>query len=127
MDIVGTEHLILSDENHPFMHGLGNHKAVKRIFVVIRKAMKQVEVLRHDCQQCNGIGPDMIADQDTWRGWHCQSAEAGFDGDLPNAGNAQIPFVAWVLDQPPSVAIELRVSSDKPQEGVGIEQDLHGM
>jgi hypothetical protein len=25
------------------------------------------------------------------------------------------------------VAIELRVSSDKPQEGVGIEQDLHGM
>ena len=60
-----------------------------------------------------------------WQG-HIQSAQAGFDGDFPNAANTQVALMLWILDQLTTVSIQSGIAGDESQEDVRVEQDSHG-
>jgi hypothetical protein len=47
------------------------------------------------------------------------------DSHFPDAGDTEIFCVAFILDQYASLIAQQRITRDKPEESVGVEQKIH--
>jgi len=53
-------------------------------------------------------------------------SETDLDRHLPQARDAQEPFVVGLLDELAGMSGERRAAGDEPQEGVGVEEQPQG-
>ena len=126
---VGSHLDVIGQQSDAFDRRLGNQKSVERIFVMIRQVCHTCSVLAVDEQFEIAVVEERAPEQvrvNTKVG----PAERILDGDLPNAGGAEIQGIRLVLDQCGHLRRQRstrRIVSryPAPKQQMSIEQELH--
>ena len=120
-----SERPAYAHERQGFYLALRDEQPVKWVAMMKWKLGDHLSVLIGDPHEVDVVGLELRGEEDCeWLMKH-QLAEADFDGHLPQAPHAQQALVSEVFDQGPGGRAEAPIAHDEPEEGVGIERQLH--
>lgn len=94
----------MGQDRYPLGSGLGDEQTIKGIAVVEGKLDELIEVPRLDGEQFHGVAVQVLAYQGRDGHVQRQRAEAGFDGDFPQAGDAHQASISALFNHLTGVA-----------------------
>src|SRR5512139_3545816 len=125
LDPVPREHRVRRDDRDPLFESLGHEQAVERVAVVEREGGDPGAVPEVDGQGLEAVGGQLLGQEPVERAVDLQRAQADLDRDLPAAGDAHEALVAAASDRRPCPPGQLAVRPHPPEEGMGVEKQLH--
>ena len=92
-----------------------------------RQASDPEGVFRREVEQGETVGSELFGKKFFQRFPQGEFAEAGLDGQLPNAGQAEEPFRVRGFQDRLRLRAQLRGVGHEPEEGVRVGEDFHSM
>ena len=124
-DAVLREDCVCRDDPQLLLERLRDQQPVERVAVVEGQARDAGRVPQVDRQGLKAVDGELLGHEAVERALDSQLAEAHLDRELPGARDAHEALVARAPDGATRLSGELPACSHPPQEGVGVEQELH--
>ena len=124
---VAVHDLVDAQQRQRVLQSLSDDQAIERIAVMEGQACDAIGVADRDGQDVEAIAGQFSIHERCKRFGQAVLADADLDCDFPVAGRADKDLGLRIADQFTRSARQGWVVEQKPQQGMGVEQDLQGM
>lgn len=127
LDSVSIQRIVTAHERQVLRQTLRDQHPVKGITVVKGKPGDLERMSNRDVKNGEAIERDLLRNKFLQGLAKSELAQTGFDGDFPDAGDAQETFVVAGFQQCLRLDRQTRRVGDKPEKRVGVGEESHSM
>ena len=127
LDLVCVKRRVYADEGHFFDLRLNNEQTVEWVTMMKWKSRYCRGMFKRDVQNTDPIQGQLLGDKNFIRLFQVQFPQTYLDGNFPQTRHAQKRLGFFCFNQNPRRLAQARVIVHKPQKGVSVQQNIHGM